>query len=63
MKPRVETINISRNEYSVACTLYNNSIREQDNDPITIEDIKIVKEGNQDSVDFLDEKVRIRNIR
>jgi len=63
MKSRVETVNISRNEYSVACTLYNNSIREQDNDPITIEDIKIVKEGNQGSVDFLDEKVRIRNIR
>lgn len=63
MKSRVETINISRNEYSVACTLYNNSIREQDNDPITMEDIKIVNEGNQGSVDFLDEKVRIRNIR
>jgi len=59
MKSRVETVNISRNEYSVACTLYNNSIREQDNDPITIEDIKIVKEGNQGSVDFLDEKVEL----
>ncbi len=60
---KVQIINISRNEYSVACTLYNNSIREQENDPITIEDIKIVNEGSQDSVDFLDEKVRIRNIR
>ena len=60
---KVQIINISRNEYSVACTLYNNSIREKDNDPITIEDIQIVKEGNQGNVDILDEKVRIRNIR
>ena len=60
---KVQIINISRNEYSVACTLYNNSIREEENEPITIEDIKIVNEGSQDSVDFLDEKVRIRNIR
>jgi len=63
MKPRTEIINISRNEFSVACTLYRNSVREQDNDPITIEDIRVVNEGNQGTVDFLDEKVRIRNIR
>lgn len=63
MIPRTEIINISRNEFSVACTLYRNSIREQDNDPITIEDIRVVNEGNQGSVDFLDEKVRNRNIR
>ena len=63
MKPRTEIINISRNEFSVACTLFNNSIREQENDPITIEDIRVVDEGSQGSVDFLDEKVRIRNIR
>ena len=60
---RMQIINISRNEYSVACTLYNNSIREKDNDPITIEDIKIVKQGNQGKADILDEKVSIRNIR
>jgi len=63
MKPRTEIINISRNEFSVACTLYRNSVREQDDDPITIEDIRVVNEGNQGTVDFLDEKVRIRNIR
>lgn len=63
MKPRVETVNISRNEYWVACTLYNNSIREEENDPITIEDIKIVNEGNQGKIDILDERISIRNIR
>lgn len=63
MIPRTEIINISRNEYSVACTLYNNSIREDYNDPILIEDIRVINEGSQGTVDFLDEKVRIRKIR
>ena len=54
------TYNISKDEYSVACTLYNKSIREQDNDPIKIEDIKVVYERNQDGVDFIDETLRIR---
>ena len=60
---RVQIINISRNEYSLACTLYNNSIKEEEKDLITIEDIKVVNDDSQDSIDFLDEKVRIRNIR
>lgn len=54
------TYNISKDEYSVACMLYNKSIREQDNNPIMIEDIRVVNEGSQGATDFIDETLRIR---
>ncbi len=59
---KAQSINISRNEFSVACTLYNNSMIEEDSEPITIEDIIIVTEDDIGKVDVLDEK-GIRNRR
>ncbi len=60
---RLEASNISKEEYSIACTLYNNTIIEQQNPPLTLEDIRVVDEGSQGAVDFLMDKVRNRNIR
>jgi len=53
------TYNISKDEYSVACMLYNKSIIEQDNNPIKIEDIRVVNGGSKGATDFIDETLRI----
>ena len=60
---RLETTNISKEEYSIACTLYNSTIIEQQTPPLTLEDIRVVDEGSQGAVDFLMDKVRNRNRR